>query len=176
MDRSLQLSKLEHVSTNRFDHSRVDQVYSRQCGAIKLAGHAQYPSAHPAVPHSVIVQAGQSSVRSITSIPSALVLVRLRLSDSAVMMTSSSPSLFSTLPFFSANVADRSRFKRLTSCLILSAASLARRRRTCSRASSGVRSAGSRFSSLTGGAGESGRWRMPSISRSPVSLSDIAAQ
>jgi hypothetical protein len=54
-----------------------------------------------AIPHFEIVQAGQSSsVRSITSAPSALVLARLRLSDSAVMTTSSSPSLLSSsLPF-----------------------------------------------------------------------------
>jgi hypothetical protein len=169
MDQSLQLRSSSARAPSVAIILHADQVFSRRCGATKTAGHAQYPSAHSAVPHLGIVQAGQSSVRSITSIPSALVLVRLRLSDSAVMMTSSSPSsLSSSLPFSSANVADRSRFKRLTSCLILSAASLARRRRTCSRASSGVRSAGSRFSSLTGGAGESGRWRMSSISRSPV--------
>jgi hypothetical protein len=102
----------------------------------------------------------QSSLRSITSLPSMLSLVRLRLFDSDTKVTS--PSSSSSLR----SVAERlrARCSRLNSCLISTAGCLARKRRTCSRSSSGVSSSGSRSMS---GIGEGVRSMIPSTSKSP---------
>ena len=107
------------------------------------------------------------STRSITSAFSMLSLIRLRLLVSDTMVTP--PSSSSSLP----GVAEprRERFSRLTSFLIFTEGRLWRRRRFCSRSSSGVRSSGSRS---TRGTGEGSRSMMPSISRSPVLCSAVA--
>jgi hypothetical protein len=104
----------------------------------------------------------QSSLRSTTSASPILARTRLRLSEMDVMVTSPSSSSSSSWP----KVAERAhaRFLGLCSCLISTVRCLSRRRRTCSRSSSGVSSPGSRSSR---GTGEASRSRIPSISRSP---------